>query len=99
MIPIRGTSNLYTLENSGSNSGLAGTGKELIIERTAVTLASNAATDVETRFAPGEVVYVIPCYQLTVESDGTIDPDFSALPDTDIEILVLGKGRQLAGTD
>lgn len=97
--PIQGLSNLFIIENSDSNSGvLGGTGKELVVEKTAVTLSSNAAT-ISTRFAPGATVYVIPAYEFTVESDGTIDLDFSALPDTSVQVLTLGKESQLAGTD
>ena len=49
--PIQGLSNLFVIENSDSNGGvLGGTGKELVVEKTAVTLASNAAADVPLRW-------------------------------------------------
>ena len=98
--PIQGLSNLFVIENSDSNGGvLGGTGKELVVEKTAVTLASNAAADVATRFAVGQKVYVIPAYEVVVAADGNLDLDFTAFPDTSVQVLVLGKESQLAGTD
>lgn len=99
-MPIQGYNNLFVIENTDSNSGvLGGTNKEMVVEKTAVTLSSNAAADVSTRFAVGEKVYVIPAYEVEVAADGNLDLDFSALPDTSVQVLVIGKEHQLAGTD
>lgn len=95
MSVLKGLSNIFLMENTNSrNSGT--TGKELVVEETAVTLSSNAAADVPTRFAAGEIVYAIPAYKVTVAADGNLDLDFSALPDSEVEVLVVGKYRQLS---
>lgn len=91
---LKGLSNVFLMENTNSRN-MGDTGKEMVVEETEVTLSSNAASDVPTSFAAGEIVYVVPAYQVTVAADGNLDVDFSALPDTAAKILVVGKYRQL----
>lgn len=86
--------NQYMLENADSrNQGT--TGKEIWIQVENVTLASSAATNINSHFAAGEKVYAVPAYPITVGSDGKIDVDFSAAPDLATVVLILGKPSNL----